>query len=69
MRPAPSSDALLLRALLAAIPIFALSFGVVLVNRIEPRLFGFPFLFCWIAAWVLLTPAFLWSIGRVEKRW
>ncbi|HEX3368240.1 MAG TPA: DUF3311 domain-containing protein [Candidatus Cybelea sp.] len=55
--------------MLAAIPIFALSFGVLFVNRVEPRLFGVPFLFCWITAWVLLTPAFLWTIGRVEKRW
>jgi hypothetical protein len=69
MRPAPSSGALLLRAVLVAIPIFALSFGVLFVNRVEPRLFGIPFLFCWITAWVLLTPAFLWTIGRVEKRW
>jgi hypothetical protein len=69
MRPAPPSGALFLRALLAATPIFALSFGVMLVNRVEPLIFGFPFLFCWIAAWALLTPAFLWVIGRVERRW
>ncbi|HEY2476577.1 MAG TPA: DUF3311 domain-containing protein [Candidatus Cybelea sp.] len=69
MRPAPPSGTLLWRALLAAIPIFALSFGVAFVNRIEPRIFGFPFLYCWIAGWVLLTPAFLWTIGRVERRW
>jgi hypothetical protein len=39
------------------------------VNRIEPRIVGLPFLLCWIIAWVLLTPAFLWTIGRLEKRW
>lgn len=58
-----------LRVLLAAIPIAALSIGVPLVNRIEPRIFGLPFVLAWIVAWVLLTPAFLWSIGRIERHW
>jgi hypothetical protein len=42
---------------------------VPLVNRIEPRVFGLPFLLCWMIAWVLLAPAFLWTIGRLERRW
>ena len=58
-----------LRALLAAIPIAALTFAVPLVNRIEPRVFGLPFVLFWIVAWLLLTPAFLWTVGRVERRW
>ncbi|HEU5480952.1 MAG TPA: DUF3311 domain-containing protein [Candidatus Tumulicola sp.] len=58
-----------LRVLLAAIPIVALSFAVPLVNRVEPRILGLPFVLFWIVAWVLLTPAFLWTIGRVERRW
>lgn len=58
-----------LRVLLAAIPIVALSFAVPLVNRVEPRVLGLPFVLFWIVAWVLLTPAFLWTIGRVERRW
>ncbi|MGA8533191.1 MAG: DUF3311 domain-containing protein [Candidatus Tumulicola sp.] len=58
-----------MRVLLAAIPIAALSIGVPLVNRIEPRIFGLPFVLAWIVAWVLLTPAFLWSIGRIERHW
>ena len=57
------------RLLLAAIPIAALSIAVPLVNRIEPRVFGLPFLLCWIVLWVCLTPAFLWGVGRLEKRW
>ena len=59
----------MLRALLAAIPIVALTFAVPFVNRIEPRLFGFPFLLSWILAWTLLAPAFLWMVGRLERRW
>lgn len=69
MRPAPSSGAPFLRALLAAIPLAALSVAIPLVNRVEPQIFGVPFLLAWIVAWVLLAPAFLWSIGRVERRW
>jgi hypothetical protein len=58
-----------LRVALAAIPIAALTVAVPLVNRIEPRVFGLPFLLFWIVAWVLATPAFLWTIGRLERRW
>jgi hypothetical protein len=58
-----------LRLLLPAIPFAALSIAVPLINRIEPRILGLPFVLAWIAAWVVLTPAFLWTLGRVEKRW
>lgn len=60
---------MLLRTLLAAIPVAALSVAIPLVNRVEPRVFGMPFLLAWIVAWVLLTPAFLWTVGRLERRW
>lgn len=69
MRPTPPSRAFFVRSLLAAIPLVALSLAIPLVNRIEPRVFGVPFLLAWIVAWVLLTPAFLWTVGRVERRW
>lgn len=59
----------MLRLLLAAMPIAALSVAVPLVNRVEPRFFGLPFLLCWIVGWALLTPACLWTIGRLERRW
>ena len=58
-----------LRAVLATIPFAALTIGVPLVNRIEPRIFGLPFVLCWIIVWLVLSPAFLWSIGRLERRW
>ncbi|HEV3091320.1 MAG TPA: DUF3311 domain-containing protein [Candidatus Cybelea sp.] len=69
MRPTPPSGAPALRAILAAIPIAALSVAVPLANRIEPRLFGMPFFFCWIVGWTALTPAFIWTIGRLDRRW
>ena len=56
------------RALLAAIPIFMLSFAVPLVNRIEPRIFGLPFILAWILGWVIATPFFLLAIYRLEGR-
>jgi Protein of unknown function (DUF3311) len=62
-------SAQMLRALIAAVPIAALTVAVPLVNRVEPRILGLPFVLCWIAAWVLLAPAFLWTIGRLERRW
>ena len=57
------------RLLLAAVPIAALTVAVPAVNRIEPRVFGMPFLLAWLAAWVLVSPLFVWSIGRLERRW
>jgi uncharacterized protein DUF3311 len=69
MRPTPSSDTLWLRILLAAIPIAALTVAAPFVNRLEPRIAGLPFLLAWIVAWVILTPAFIWSIGRLDRHW
>ncbi len=57
------------RFILAAVPMMALSVAVPFVNRVEPRIFGFPFLLAWIVFWVLVTPLFIWSIGRIERRW
>lgn len=59
----------MLRAVLAAIPIVALTLAVPLVNRVEPRFFGLPFLLSWIVMWVLLTPVFLWMVTCTERRW
>lgn len=69
MRPTPPSNAGWLRVLLAALPIAALTVLVPFVNRLEPRIAGLPFLIAWIVAWVILTPAFIWSIGRLDRHW
>ncbi len=68
MRDGARNTAEMLRALLAAIPIVALTFAVPFVNRIEPRFLGLPFLLAWIMVWVLLTPAFLWMVAHMERR-
>lgn len=57
------------RFLIAAIPPVALTVAVPFVNRVEPRIFGLPFLLAWIVCWVLVTPLFIWSVGRLERRW
>ena len=43
----------------AFIPALALVAGLPFVNRLEPVVFGLPFLLFWILAWVLATPFFL----------
>ncbi len=58
----------LLLRLLAWLPAVCLTFAIPLVNRVEPRVLGLPFLIAWIALWVLLTPAFLWAVYRADQR-
>lgn len=58
-----------LRAVLAAIPVAALTVAVPLVNRVDPRILGLPFVLFWILVWVFLAPVFLWTVGRLERRW
>ncbi len=41
------------------VPALALVAGLPFVNRIEPIVFGLPFLLFWILGWVLVTPLFL----------
>jgi hypothetical protein len=43
----------------ATFPALVLVAGLPLVNRLEPVVFGLPFLLCWIVGWVLVTPLFL----------
>ncbi len=54
--------------MLAATPALMLSVGVPLVNRIEPRIFGLPFIMAWIIVWTLLTPVCLSAIDRLQRR-
>jgi hypothetical protein len=58
-----------LTILLAAIPFGALSIAVPFVNRVEPRILGLPFLLVWIAFWVVISPLFIWLMGRIEGHW
>jgi hypothetical protein len=43
----------------AAIPFLALTIGPPFANRLEPRIFGLPFLLAYLVFWVLATPPFM----------
>ncbi len=53
---------------LALVPVLALTLGIPFANRVEPRIGGMPFLPVYIALWILLTPAFMFAVYRVEHR-
>ena len=54
--------------LLGCIPFLALVFLLPFVNRIEPVIFGLPFLLFWIVAWILLTPPILLTAYLLERK-
>lgn len=56
-----------LSVLLATIPVLALTVGVPFANRLEPRVFGLPFLLVYIVTWILLTPAFLAIVYALDR--
>jgi hypothetical protein len=56
-----------MRYALAAVPILMLTLGIPFANRVEPRIFGLPFLLAWIVLWIVLTPAFLAAIARLDR--
>lgn len=58
----------LARVVLALIPALMLTFAVPLVNRVEPRIFGLPFLLVWIVLWVAITPVFLYGVERLRPK-
>lgn len=58
----------LARFALAVISPLMLTFAVPLVNHVEPRVFGFPFLLVWIVLWVAVTPVCLYGVYRLEGR-
>lgn len=41
--------------LLAALPFIGILVGAPFVNRVEPFVFGMPFILFWIVMWVVLT--------------
>ena len=69
MQPAPPAKASPLRSILPIVPVAALTIVLPLVDHIEPKMAGIPFVLCWIVAWSIAAPLFLWLVGRVEKRW
>lgn len=58
----------LARFALAVVSPVMLTFAVPLANRVEPRIFGFPFLLVWILLWVAAAPLCLYGVYRLEGR-
>lgn len=56
------------RVVLACIVPAMLTIGIPFVNRVEPRIFGLPFLLAWIVLGMLLTPVCLSIIYHLEGR-
>ena len=51
----------------AAIPFLALTIGPPFANRLEPRIFGLPFLLAYLVFWVLATPLFMLVASWIRR--
>ena len=63
-----SKNARVLRVVLACVVPAMLTIGIPFANRVEPRIFGLPFLLAWIVLGMVLTPICLSIIYRLEGR-
>jgi hypothetical protein len=52
--------------LFALLPFAAMLIGPFFVNRVEPTIFGMPFLLAWLVAWIGLTAAIMALIYRFD---
>jgi len=51
---------------LAALPFFGILVGVIFANRVEPFVFGMPFILFWIVMWVVLTSIIMAIVYRLD---
>ena len=54
--------------LLAIVPAVGLLGGIPFANRVEPYVFGLPFLLFWIVPWVVATSATMALIWTIDRR-
>jgi hypothetical protein len=52
---------------LAILPTLALTLGIPFANRVEPRIFGLPFLLAYIVIWIVATPLFMFAAFRAMR--
>ncbi len=52
---------------LAVLPTLALTAGIPFANRVEPRIFGLPFLLAYIVLWIVATPLFMFAALRAMR--
>ena len=57
-----------MRSAFALVPVVMLTVAIPFANRVEPRIFGLPFLLAWIVFWIFATPVFLGIVARLERR-
>lgn len=58
----PSAGALFL----SLVPFAAMCFSVSAWDRVHPMVFGLPFNIFWLISWIILTPACMWGVYRLE---
>jgi hypothetical protein len=56
----------MLPRLLSLVPFAGLLIGVAFANRVEPRVFGLPFLLAWVVAWVFISVAIMAVVYRLD---
>ena len=54
--------------ILAVLPVLGLTVGIPFADRLEPRVFGLPFLLAWIVGWILLTPLLMAIVHQLDRR-
>ncbi|HEX5973292.1 MAG TPA: DUF3311 domain-containing protein [Gemmatimonadaceae bacterium] len=52
---------------LGFLPTVGMLGGIPFANRVRPLVLGIPFLFFWIAAWVVATSLVMWLILRLDR--
>ena len=52
--------------LLAALPFLGILGGIVFANRVEPFVWGMPFILFWIVMWVVLTSVIMAIIYNLD---
>ncbi len=52
--------------LLAALPCLGILVGITFANRVEPFVFGLPFILFWIVMWVVLTSIIMAVVYRLD---
>jgi hypothetical protein len=53
--------------LLGFLPTLGMLGGIVFANRVRPLVFGLPFHFFWIAAWVVATSLIMLLILKLDR--
>ncbi|MED3563429.1 DUF3311 domain-containing protein [Bacillus xiapuensis] len=53
-------------ALLSLLPFLGMLGFLPLVNKVEPYVFGLPFVFFWIIVWVILTSVILAIVYKLD---